>query len=297
MTSKYELKYLDVMVQYACSLSCRGCIVMSNYNRKGHVPWSDGEQWLKEWSKRVTLREVNLMGGEPLLNKDLKNWMYGLREYFPTARVKLITNGFHYFVRPDLYNWCKELGNVLIQTSLHFYPPPQEYIDNVKFFLQHSDWKITATPFAPSDKLIKLKDRNADIKWHMNIFGEFRRPFMGEGPRLMPADNKDYIGAHKVCGGPNSPTLYKNKLYKCPAVANLDDTLTLFNIRDSEAWQPYLNTGLSYDDNLDEFVNNIKKPNHVVCKACSSNPDEIEYDHYGQGNVMTRKEYNAIFTN
>ena len=131
----------------------------------------------------------------------------------------------------------------------------------------------------------------------MNLFGEFRRPFMGEGPKLVPANNEDFVGAHKVCGAPNSPTLYKNKLYKCPAVANLDDTLALFNIRDSEVWQPYLNTGLSYDDNLDEFVNNIKKPNSVVCKACSSRPDEIEYDHYGQGNVITRKQYNAIFAN
>ena len=90
----------------------------------------------------------------------------------------------------------------------------EEYINNVKFFLKHSDWEVTATPFDPPDKLIKLKDRHADVKWHMNLFGEFRRPFMGEGPRLMPANNEDFVGAHKVCGAPNSPTLYKNKLYK-----------------------------------------------------------------------------------
>lgn len=294
MTKKYDLNYIDIMMQYACSLSCKGCIVMSNYDRKGHVPWSDGEEWIKGWRQRFNPKEVNLMGGEPLLNKDFEQWLFGVRKYFPSARVKFITNGFHYKVRPDLYKWCKEIGNVLIQTSLHYRPPPQDYVDNINFFLTQTDWEITATPFDPPDKLIKLKDKNSDIRWHMNLFGEFRRPFMGEGVNMYPANNDDYVGAHKVCGAPNSPTLYKNKLYKCPAIANLEDTLRVFGKENEAQWAPYLNTGIDCNSDLDNFIDNIYKPDPVACRACNSNSQEIEYDHYALGNVITRKEYNKI---
>lgn len=294
MMKKYNLKYIDVMVQYACSLSCKGCIVMSNYDRKGHVSWKEGEQWLKEWSTRINPTEVNLMGGEPLLNKDFEQWLYGVREIFPNSRIKFITNGFHYKVRPNLYQWCKEVGNILVQTSLHYRPPPKEFVDNIMFFLKQTDWKIDNTPFTQAEKLMMLTDKNASVKWHMNLFGEFRRPFMGEGADMYPANNDDYEGAHRVCGSPSSPIIYRNKLYKCPAIANLEDTLKVFGKENEEQWAPYLNSGLNYDSDLVGFIDNYNKPNSIVCKACSSNTAEIEYDHYEQGNVITRKEYNKI---
>lgn len=294
MMKKYKIDYVDIMMQYACSLSCKGCIVMSNYDRKGHVSWKEGEQWLKEWSTRLSPKTVNLMGGEPLLNKDFKQWLYGVREYFPKSRIKFITNGFHYKVRPELYQWCKEVDNVLIQTSLHYRPPPKKYLDNVKFFLSQTDWKMDGIPFEPEEKLMMLSDKNANVKWHMNLFGEFRRPFMGEGANMYPANDENYRRSHRVCGSPSSPTIYKNKLYKCPAIANLEDTLKVFGKESEEQWAPYLNTGIDYTQDLEKFISNINKPSAKVCKACSSNPEEIEYDHYAPGNVITRKEYNKI---
>jgi len=68
----------------------------------------------------------------------------------------------------------------------------------------------------------------------------------------------------------------------------------VFGKESEEQWTPYLNTGIGYTQDLEKFISNINRPSAKVCKACSSSPEEIEYDHYAPGNVITRKEYNKI---
>jgi hypothetical protein len=265
---------------------------MSNYNRTGTVSWNEGEEWLKKWSPHIEPSTINLMGGEPLMNKDLEKWLFGVREYFPNTRIKLITNGLYFKKKPDLFDWCVMIDNVLIQTSIHHLPATTEFKNNIKWFLSNSLWDVTASPYNPSEKMLQLKNRYNDIAFDINIYGEFRRPFLGEAEDMMPA-NGDPTKAHSICGAPKSPMLYKGLVYKCGATANLHDSLKLFNIDNRPAWQPYLNSGVDVDGDIGAFVENIGKPHPLLCSACCDDPSEIEFDHYSKGNVITKKEYNA----
>ena len=69
---------------------------------------------------------------------------------------------------------------------------------------------------------------------------------------------------------------YKNKLYKCPPVANLLDI--------KPGYTNY--TGYSHNDDISEFIQGIGKP-EPVCAMC---PEQQSHsvDHYAKENVYVK---------
>jgi organic radical activating enzyme len=77
-----------------CNLNCTGCYTLSNYEFKGHSLWHDHYQYYKEWAKKISIDEFELLGGEPLLNPTVIDWFIGLSELWPDAKGCLTTNGY-----------------------------------------------------------------------------------------------------------------------------------------------------------------------------------------------------------
>ena len=70
---------------------------------------------------------------------------------------------------------------------------------------------------------------------------------------LTPFDS-DPAKAHKICGSPNVPILYKNKLYKCAPIANLLDL---------DKKDKYKYEGIGPNCDVETIVKNINKPESV----------------------------------
>jgi hypothetical protein len=276
------------MIQYACNLSCIGCITMTDYKRKGSVSIHDGTKWLAEWSDKLEIDTICLFGGEPLLNKDLIHWITAVRKFFPTTTIKIISNGIylkHIDILPELF----KTGNAVYQISLHW--REGLHYDNIKTNLleqlsNYSGWK----PVTTNKKEVILAFKNQSVTVQLAVFGDFVKPYNGYGKTMKPWLSDDITLSYNNCGSPRNPILYKNKIYKCGPIANLRDTLTLHNLLDDVDWQEYLKyTGYSIDDNLVELVDNFDKPN-AVCSMCSKNKDIASVDHYATDSVLEKRE-------
>jgi hypothetical protein len=95
--------------------------------------------------------------------------------------------------------------------------------------------------------------------------------------------NSDPKKAHAICGAPNTPVLYKGKLYKCPAVANAMDL-------SGENWFDY--TPCDSDVGLDEFINNIGRP-EAVCGQCPQLNQAVIIDHFDTNNVIVKQKISS----
>ena len=95
---------LDVMIAYSCNISCVGCISLSDFKRDGVAPYADIESWILHWHTLVTPKVVTLFGGEPCLHPRLPAICALVRQHWPNAVIRLITNGYL------LNNFCPKLS-------------------------------------------------------------------------------------------------------------------------------------------------------------------------------------------
>ena len=93
-TPKPRLDYLEFHIADHCNLNCKGCAHLSNITEPS---FADFDQFVKDMKR---LRElfwgidrIRLMGGEPLLNKDLADYIKVSREIFPDADIYVVSNG------------------------------------------------------------------------------------------------------------------------------------------------------------------------------------------------------------
>ena len=77
-----------------CNLNCRGCTHFSNI-AKPH--FADPEQFEKEFALLEGIfsgiTEIYLLGGEPLLHKEVTKFLGIARRHFPASRINLMSNG------------------------------------------------------------------------------------------------------------------------------------------------------------------------------------------------------------
>src|SRR5262245_42354681 len=85
---------LELHVAHSCNLTCESCSHYSNQGHKGLLDLATADAWLSSWSSRLAPGHFNLVGGEPTLNPDLSNFVRLARRHWPTAQLRVITNGF-----------------------------------------------------------------------------------------------------------------------------------------------------------------------------------------------------------
>jgi len=278
-----HLKYLDVNIQYACNLSCVGCISLSNFARRGTVSINEGTEWLYSWSQRLTVDTLCLFGGEPLLNPDFDLWVLAARRYFPNTHIKVITNG--YYLKPEHIDVLSRVDNSTLQISFHFANRDEELLTIIKRATQHLKWSLSKT----NNEVIFLKFVNDNLNIQCARFGEFRKPYRNDGHQMLPWNSTDLQASINSCGSPRNPILYNNRLYKCAPIANLKDTLNTFETYDKDAWEPYLQyRGYGLEDDIQEFCEDFGKPNRICSMCCSTRKSEV--DHYAPGMVTKKKK-------
>lgn len=257
---------------------------MTDYKRKGWVSAAEGEIWLRQWSTRISPKKVCLFGGEPFLNRELAVWIKNVRRHWPSAVIKIITNGFYLDKIPiiDMLDGPSEL-----QVSLHFRDEEHKprVISSLMETIGRSGRRFNIV--SKQSKYEKLRLNADDIDIIIAEFGEFRKPYKGYGKEMLPSQGKP-SDSHARCGSPNNPILYDNRLYKCGPIANLNDTLKQLG-NDKPEWGQYLQyKGLRSTDDLQDFIDHINKP-EWICSMCPDDDSEL-IDHYAEGSVMVKKK-------
>ena len=270
----YKFERLDVNIVYACNLSCKGCISLSNFDRKGLVKLSELTESFEYWSKLISPEIITLFGGEPTLHKDLLKICRLIRYYWSDATIRLITNG--YLLNKFEPSAWFELGNFELQVSIHRKDHESIINKNITEILHcKKDWKVKKVNKLSQHEQINWTHKN--FKLYKSIFKDFVEPFKFVDGKISP-HNSNPQQAHAICGSPSTPVLYKNKLYKCPVVANIMDIT-------GENWYNY-KPCVGADD-LPKFISGINIP-ETVCGGCPSNDSAVIIDHFDKENVIVK---------
>jgi organic radical activating enzyme len=273
--TKHKFKRLDLNVAYACNIKCSGCISLSDFPRKGVVSLEEVDSWLGYWSEYVNIDVMVLFGGEPLINPKILDICKCIRKYYPDTIIRLITNGY-LLDNFDPTSWF-DFGPFEIQVSIHRIDHESIINKKIKNILAtRKNWTTTVDQLNLHQQ-IKFTSGNFTI--YKSKFKDFVAPYGIKNNKLV-ALQSDPVVAHKLCGSPNTPVLYKGKLYKCPPVANLIDML-------DENWNNYKSCN-SHED-LPQFIKLIGHP-ELVCSQCPDNTNAIIFDHFDRGNVRVKEK-------
>jgi organic radical activating enzyme len=118
MNKKIKFNRVEFYITNVCNFNCDQCNRLNNYRFSGHQYWKDYCDQYKTWSEKLDINQITILGGEPLLNPDFKDWMYGIRSLWPNADIKLLTNGSRMFLNQE---FDKNLYQSLIDTNIKIF--------------------------------------------------------------------------------------------------------------------------------------------------------------------------------
>ena len=277
---------VEVYITNICNIACTNCNRYNNYNFKGHQLWKDYESIYQAWAEKIRLQKITILGGEPLMNPSVCEWIYGLNRIWK-KRVQVLTNGTRLNHVAGLYDAIASYrhdGGNWIGVSVHNTSELDRYFEEIHKFLQGpvKTWagKTTLTDNGGSATWgadYAFEDSNG-VHVHVWIYDSFYNVNIHRNDqRQLTLHNNDPQEAHAVCG----MVKYKNyhfirgKLYKCGPVALMPEfdqqhTLTISdedrNILNS--YQPltvdnFAQHGKDFLDNIDNVI--------PQCKFCPTN--------------------------
>lgn len=225
------LPNVEFYITNVCNLTCTNCNRFNDYNFKGWQRWSDYESLYEQWSKKIRLQRVTVLGGEPLLNPTVLDWVEGINRLWDKP-VNLLTNGTRLNHVPDLYDrvirfTAPNMARNWIGVSLHNLNDRERCFDEIRKFLKgdikyvHRDDpenKNNAHTFGGTHAFLDSNQMRVCV-WEYNDFytSAITRDKFGQ----LTLHNSDPAQAHKGCGFAMFDCLHfvRGKLYKCGPVA------------------------------------------------------------------------------
>ena len=270
---KPSLEFLEIMLTSACNLSCHGCTTFSDLPHQGYVTWSQGKNWLESWIPRLDIQAVGIIGGEPLINPHLRDYITGIRELLPLAQIRMVTNGLLLHKQFDIVDLLDSVGNAVLKISYH--------IDDTQ--LDHTIDKIMQSrEWAPINEFgIDRWVSPTGFRFQIARPEKFLKTFRNNYDNMMPHNNHP-SDAFDLCVQKRCPMLLDGKLWKCGTLALTPKILDKMGQPNLQSWLPYLDPGLTPDcddTELNKFVNNFGKP-HARCAQCPTVNDlDSLFDH------------------
>ena len=100
-----SISNLEWHVAHACNFTCENCCHFSNHGHSVPVTYEQIEQWYDSWAHRIAPKTIDILGGEPLLNKRICDIVELTRKKWDKPsleRLDITTNGVLLNRYPDL---------------------------------------------------------------------------------------------------------------------------------------------------------------------------------------------------
>lgn len=260
------LPYVESMLVYPCNLKCDGCSTFSDLRRTGYVTVEQGMDWLRPWTDRMEIQAWGAMGGEPLMNPQIYDWIVAVRELLPDAQIRFVTNGLLLEKHWRIVELLSNIGNCILKITVHL---EHEKIKKAISRVQDAyDWQPVYEYGIHRQRL------SNGMRFQVNTPKWFTRTFQGTYDTMLPWKSSP-VDAFENCHQTTCPMLLEDKLYKCSQAALINDVWADHGKPNADAWMPYLNTGLSPDASENKilaFSNNFGKP-HKMCTQCPTVSD------------------------
>ena len=261
------------MATQVCNLSCAGCTNYSDLTHSGYVRWADMKQQLESWLAVIDIPDFGIMGGEPLVNPEIRQWLQGVRELMPNSQIRFTTNGLLLDKYFDVVDLAHDVGNIVFKITVH--QDTAEIENTIDRIFKRYNWE-PVTEYG-----IRRWAGANGVRFQVNRPDVFLKTYQGTYADMRPWNNNP-ADSFDVCIQQTCPLLYQGRIYKCSTQGLLKDTLAKFDNPNLDLWQPYLLDGISPDSDdivIRSFIDNFAKP-HSMCSMCpSSNDTEAKLAH------------------
>jgi uncharacterized Fe-S cluster-containing radical SAM superfamily protein len=272
---RYSIKFGQFYITNVCNLTCGDCASFNNLPLKGHFLWAENQEVVEQWSKIVDIEEINILGGEPFLNRDLDNWVTGIRNNWPQCNNLKITTGINddrlLQFKDSIRKWNRL--NVGIEISIHD-PSVWDQVDNyvteiLDINCQVFEGIFTETAFPEKFKTymsngVVLFALKQSWKFAPSAIKEIR-----DGVIIM--HDNDSVTAHKSCLWSDCHYFVEGKFYKC-VVAAAAPELAKQKTVDQHSHELIMKTEYATptSENLDRYFSNLHKE-IPQCSLCPVN--------------------------
>lgn len=250
LRDKPVLRYIETHIMDVCNIKCNGCTHFSNICDKDKISFNIFKKDMDLLEKKYDVTMIRLMGGEPLLKKNLNEYIDYTRKKFPRSTIFVVTNGMLITKMNDSTIESIKKNNIIINVSL--YKPTLKIIDNIEKFLSENQIRHR---YGRGNKQILEEDFITKFHTCLSI-------------------NEENKKAKLSCYNQYCWFLRNGKIYKCPYPALIDILNEKYNLnfKDEE----------SYCDLLEHSHNwkNIEKLSNVnsFCKYCRNKVKEYEWN-------------------
>jgi len=125
------IKNIEYEIVEHCNLRCKNCNKFSYIKEHNCI---DIDQIKKDFfllSKRFTLENFTILGGEPLLHPDLNNIILLAKKAFNNSAIKIITNGALFFKKNFIFLNLLSAKNITLEISKYELNIDYEKIKNI----------------------------------------------------------------------------------------------------------------------------------------------------------------------
>jgi hypothetical protein len=91
--ARLPIRLIEFHVAHHCNLTCANCAHFSPHATRQDISVSNLDPELAAAARSFVPQNIQILGGEPLLNNRLPELVPLFRHYFPEASINLITNG------------------------------------------------------------------------------------------------------------------------------------------------------------------------------------------------------------
>lgn len=133
---------VEFYITNVCNLTCSNCNRFNNHDFRGWQDWKIYESIYQQWAQHIRLQRITLMGGEPLLNPTVLNWVNGINHLWKKP-VQILTNGTRINHVAGLYEVLERFQDPLhvgarnwLGVSLHNPLDRNRCFQEIKKFLQ-----------------------------------------------------------------------------------------------------------------------------------------------------------------
>jgi sulfatase maturation enzyme AslB (radical SAM superfamily) len=254
------------MITQVCNLSCLGCTNYSDLKHTGYVGWEQGSEWITRWLTRIDIADFGIMGGEPLINPECRDWLIGVRQLLPHSQIRFTTNALLLEQHWDLIDLMHDLGNVIFKITVHVSNDKIQHIIN-RIFDRYNWQPINEFGI---DRWI-TGDR---FRFHVKTPKTFIKTYRGTYHDMRPY-NSNPVDAFANCCQQTCPLLHQGRIFKCSTSGLLHDTVARMAPSMLAHWQQYFDPGISPESDqihIDNFLQNFGKF-HQRCGQCPTTAD------------------------
>jgi hypothetical protein len=283
---------VEFYITNVCNLTCTNCNRFNNYDFTGWQRWSDYESDYQKLSEYIGLKAIVLMGGEPLLNPTVTEWITGLNNLFE-ADIQVLTNGTRLNKVSGLYDtMVAKVNNKTIWNHVGVSLHNLEHFEPLREEIQ----KFLSPPFKEWGSMIGVDKPDIEPNWgsiysardhnnvivNMFLYDSFSTAALQKTQQGFVLFNNDPVEAHSQCGFARYKSYHfiRGKVYKCGPVALFPEFDQQHSINISSSDRELLNsyqplTANNIEEYGNEFFAKLDDP-IPQCKFCPVNATNFD---------------------